>query len=117
MSVLYVRDESGKLVPIYTIKGADGKTPYIQDGYWYIDGVNTNVKAEGADGAKGEKGDKGDTGAQGEQGIQGIQGEQGEKGDKGEKGDPYTLTEADKTEIVNSVIEALPKYNGEVTTV
>lgn len=27
-----------------------GKTPYIQDGYWYIDGVNTNVKAEGKDG-------------------------------------------------------------------
>ena len=30
--------------------GADGKTPYIQNGYWYIDGVNTNVKAEGKDG-------------------------------------------------------------------
>ena len=30
--------------------GADGKTPYIQDGYWYIDGVNTNVKAEGENG-------------------------------------------------------------------
>ena len=58
MSVLYVRDENGKLVPIYTIKG-----------------------------------------------------------DKGEKGDPYILTEADKTEIVNSVIEALPKYNGEVVEV
>ena len=27
--------------------GADGKTPYIQNGYWYIDGVNTNVKAQG----------------------------------------------------------------------
>lgn len=30
--------------------GTDGKTPYIQDGYWYIDGVNTNVKAEGGTG-------------------------------------------------------------------
>ena len=30
-------------------KGEDGKTPVIEiiDGYWYIDGVNTNVKAEG----------------------------------------------------------------------
>lgn len=26
--------------------GVDGKTPYIQDGYWFIDGKNTNVKAE-----------------------------------------------------------------------
>ena len=33
--------------------GEDGKTPYIQDGYWYIDGVNTNVKAEGIDGNDG----------------------------------------------------------------
>lgn len=30
--------------------GEDGKTPYIQDGYWYIDGTNTNVKAQGEQG-------------------------------------------------------------------
>ena len=36
--------------------GEDGKTPYIQDGYWYIDGVNTNVKAEGVDGKDGAPG-------------------------------------------------------------
>ena len=36
-----------------SIKGLDGKTPYIQDGYWYIDGVNTGVKAEGVDGQSG----------------------------------------------------------------
>lgn len=79
----------------------------------------------GADGAKGDKGDRG------EQGIQGIQGAKGEKGDKGEAGkngtngaDGYTpvkgkdyFTDADKEEMVNSVISALPKYNGEVTAV
>ena len=27
--------------------------PYIQDGYWYVDGVNTGVKAEGVDGSNG----------------------------------------------------------------
>ena len=27
--------------------GINGKTPYIQGGYWYIDGVNLGVKAEG----------------------------------------------------------------------
>lgn len=31
----------------------DGKTPYIQDGYWYIDDVNTGVKAEGSNGSDG----------------------------------------------------------------
>jgi hypothetical protein len=34
--------------------GEDGKTPYIQNGYWYIDGVNTGTKAEGVDGKDGE---------------------------------------------------------------
>lgn len=29
----------------------DGKTPYIQDDYWYIDGINTGVKATGERGA------------------------------------------------------------------
>ena len=33
-----------------SLKGTDGHTPYIQDGYWYIDGLNTGVKAEGKDG-------------------------------------------------------------------
>lgn len=33
--------------------GIDGKTPYIQAGYWYIDGVNTGIKAEGVDGTNG----------------------------------------------------------------
>ena len=33
--------------------GSDGKTPYIQDGYWYINGTNTNVKAAGVDGKNG----------------------------------------------------------------
>lgn len=33
--------------------GINGKTPYIQGGYWYIDGVNLGVKAEGTPGAPG----------------------------------------------------------------
>ena len=35
------------------IKGVDGDTPYISNGYWYIGGTNTNVKAEGANGTDG----------------------------------------------------------------
>jgi hypothetical protein len=38
------------------VKGTDGKTPYIQDGFWYIDGVNTGVKAAGVDGSNGKDG-------------------------------------------------------------
>lgn len=68
----------------------------------------------GEKGEQGPKGDKGDTGEQGPAGEKGDTGEQGPKGDtgaqgeQGPKGDPYTLTEADKKEIVQAVIEALP---------
>ena len=36
--------------------GSDGYTPYIQDGYWYINGSNTGVKALGTDGSNGTDG-------------------------------------------------------------
>ena len=64
----------------------------------------------GADGAKGDKGDTGDQGPQGPQGIQGIQGPQGPAGQDGYtpiKGTDY-WTAADKQEIVNDVLAALP---------
>lgn len=68
-------------------------------------------------------------GAKGDQGIQGVQGEKGDKGDKGdtglqgEKGDTGAAghtpvkgtdywTAADKIEIVNSVLAALPTAEG-----
>ena len=51
--------------------GANGKTPYIQNGYWYIDGTNTNVKAQGSDGINGKN------------------------------GQDYVLTEADKNDIAS----------------
>ena len=57
----------------------------------------------GADGAKGDKGDTGDTGPAGADGKTPV------------KGTDY-FTEADKNEMVNAVIAALPVYNGEVET-
>ena len=36
--------------------GANGYTPYIQDNYWYINGVNTGVIAIGQDGTDGQNG-------------------------------------------------------------
>ena len=53
-------------------KGEDGKTPYIQNGYWYINGVNTGVKAEGVDGTNGSNGTNGENGAPGQNGADGI---------------------------------------------
>ena len=36
--------------------GVNGKTPYIENDYWYIGGVNTGVKAVGTDGTNGQDG-------------------------------------------------------------
>ncbi len=77
--------------------GADGKTPYIKDGYWWIGDENLKIKAIGEDGKTpvveiGENGnwyiDGVDTQrpARGEKGEKGDQGEKGDKGDKGDKG-------------------------------
>ena len=92
-------------------KGADGHTPVItiQNGKWYIDGIDSGKSAEGIKGDTGNgissiaktnteglvdtytitftNGEtttftvtNGATGAQGQQGVQGIQGEKGEDG-------------------------------------
>lgn len=91
---------------------------------------SADLKGEKGDtGEPGQKGDKGDPGEKGEQGIRGEKGEKGDKGDTGiqgipgEKGEPGTpgytpqkgtdyYTEADKTEMVNAVLSALPTWNG-----
>ena len=96
--------------------GEDGHTPVItigSNGNWFIDGVDTNVKAQGEKGdtgSQGEKGDKGDSGTPGKDGEDGhtpvitigengnwyvdgvdtgvkAQGEKGDTGSQGEKGD------------------------------
>ena len=59
------------------IQGEPGHTPNIaigENGNWFIDGVDTGVKAEGKDG---------EPGPQGPQGPQGEKGEQGEPGQDG----------------------------------
>jgi hypothetical protein len=73
--------------------GANGLTPYIKDGYWWIGEENTNVKAEGKDGKDGKDGAPGYTPV---------------------KGVDY-FTASDKAAIVQDVLAALPYYDGDVT--
>ena len=64
------KGESGK-------DGQDGRSPVItigNDGYWYIDGANTGVKANGDKGDTGEQGPKGDRGDKGNDGKDGADG-------------------------------------------
>ena len=122
----------GGISPTVTItKIEDGHRVTITDIYGeqsfdVMNGSDGENGKDGKDGAPGEKGEQGEPGLQGEkgdqvergeQGIQGIQGERGEKGEPGiqgvqgvpgEKGDAYILTEEDKAEIVNSLLEPIP---------
>ena len=67
---------------------------------------------KGDTGETGPQGPKGDTGETGPQGPRGPKGDTGETGPQGPKGDVYTLTEADKAEIVSDVLNSLPRAEG-----
>ena len=72
-------------------KGADGITPHIgENGNWYLGSTDTGKPSRGAKGDKGEKGANGKTPV---------------------KGTDY-WTAADKTEIVNDTLAALPTWTG-----
>ena len=76
--------------------GADGVTPRIGDnGNWYLGSVDTGKPSRGETGTPGKDGEKGAPGAPGAAGHTPV------------KGTDY-WTAADKQEIVNSVIAALP---------
>lgn len=50
------------------LKGDNGATPEIINGYWWINGKNTGVKAEGKDGKDGKNGSNGTPGSSGTSG-------------------------------------------------
>lgn len=92
--------------------GVNGKTPYIQGGYWYIDGVNTNVKAVGLDGKDGQDGKDGLNGKDGIDGKDGINGTDGKDGYTPQKGiDYFTPQEIEDSE--NKVKEKVEQEIGE----
>lgn len=73
--------------------GTDGKTPYIENGYWYIDGVSTGVKAEGVDGINGTDSKDGTNGKDGINGSDGKDGTDGLTPYIGENGNWWIGTE------------------------
>lgn len=86
--------------------GMDGVTPHIgSNGHWYLGSTDTGVKAQGADGQAGAPGEKGDKGDKGDPGADGA------PGHTPVKGTDY-WTAADKQEIINAVLAALPNGNG-----
>ena len=114
------------LIAVADLKGADGKpgaagadgiTPHIGDnGHWYLGTTDTGKPSRGATGAKGDAGATGPAGPVGPAGPAGAPGKDGAVGPQGPAGAPGKTpvrgtdywTAADKQEIVNSVIAALP---------
>ena len=112
--------------------GADGITPHIGDnGNWYLGSTDTGKPSRGATGAPGKDGAAGKPGAAGADGVTPHIGDNGNwylgetdtgkpsRGATGAKGDTGTpgktpvrgtdyWTAADKQEIVNNVLAALP---------
>ena len=97
--------------------GADGITPHIGDkGHWYLGTTDTGKPSRGVTGAKGDAGATGPAGPVGPAGPAGAPGKDGAVGPAGPAGAPGKTpvrgtdywTVADKQEIVNSVIAALP---------
>ena len=74
---------------------------------WTNDKGLPNPKPVNIKGVKGDKGDKGEAGENGKDGANGY---------TPVKGKDY-FTDADKAEMVSSVISQLPVYDGSVTTV
>jgi len=105
---LYCKGDTG-FVFIVDMSGMQGIQG--EQGIQGIQGVKGDQGIQGVPGEKGEKGDKGEQGIQGIQGIQGVQGKQGEAGYTPQKGIDY-YTEADKVEMVNRVLSALPTWTG-----
>ena len=92
--------------------GADGITPHIGDnGNWYIGSVDTSIPSRGEAGQPGRDGQDGLNGKDGANGQDGKDGEDGADGYTPVKGTDY-FTEEDKTELVNSVLAALPMWEG-----
>ena len=108
--------------------GADGVTPTIgENGNWYLGETDTGKPSRGDKGEQGPKGEKGDSGADGHSpvvtatksgSVTSIEvdgtaiatindGTNGKNGTTPVRGTDY-WTEADKAEIVQSVIEELP---------
>ena len=104
--------------------GQDGHSPIVnigEDGYWYIDNVNTYVKARGENGAQGEKGETGEQGPVGPEGPQGKPGEDGQNGisivsialtSSEENIDTYTITYSNGTTSTFTVTNGINGENG-----
>lgn len=84
------------------VPGSDGITPHVgENGNWFIGENDTGVPA---------------IGPEGNQGLPGKDGQDGQPGKDGytpQKGVDY-WTDADKAEMIQAVINALPVYAGEV---
>jgi hypothetical protein len=128
VSVLRVKDKNGNVINIPAIKGEPGKDYVLTDadkqeiadlvgggsgGGSGADGFSPIVNVEAIEGGHRVT----ITDVEGEKSFDVLNGVDGKDGQNGKDGNDYILTDTDKTEIANTVVALLPKYNGEVAEV
>ena len=98
---------------IQGVPGKDGVTPTIEiskDGYWVINGVQTQIKAEGV---KGDKGDQGNPGKDGVDGQDGRSVTEIKKTSTSGNVDTYTILYSDGTTSTFTVTNGTDGIQGE----
>lgn len=88
----------------------NGATTIGPDGYWYVDGEKTDIKAQGEQGEKGDPGIDGKDGERGENGEKGDTGAQGPKGDKGEDGRNTQMRLSDDGQTIETSVDGVTWY-------
>ena len=128
MSILYVRDKDGQFMQIPIFAGQDSGGNVDLSGYLQkteldeaVNDALAQAKASGefngADGKDCQNGKDGKDGYTPQKGVDYFDGKDGQNGKDGadgktpEKGVDY-YTEADKTEMVDAVLSALPTWTG-----
>lgn len=98
--------------------GVDGHSPVVEigeDGYWYIDGVNTGVKAQGEKGEDGKDGTNGQDGADGQDGKDGKDGisiASIKKTSSEDNVDTYTITYSDGSTSTFTITNGIDGIQG-----
>ena len=98
------KDNDNALYEMLDLISKSLKQYTIVDGYWYYNGKNTGVKAEGIDGKDGHDGATGPQGEPGKDGRPGKDGKDGKPGKDGKDGETPNLK--------IGKIETSPEYGG-----
>lgn len=112
----YIRyNNTWKEIDLNTFKGKDGYSPYIQNGKWFLNGVDLGVRATGESAyeiAKRLNKPNTDTEDNWINSLKGAKGDKGEQGQKGDKGEPGGINQTIIDNINKEIEKKVNKETG-----